>query len=94
MVADQQTTLSVASHDGRANWQDDYVIMYAGISTNSYELECVDSSKFENNYISSPILIASIPHDFLQGELYKYGVQGKELSFYIYKWHFKWSSKV
>lgn len=63
--------------------QPDRTTMYAGISTSSYELECVNSSKFENNYISSATLIASIPHDFLQGELYKYGVQGKELSFYI-----------
>lgn len=64
--------------------QTDRTTMYAGISTSSYELECVDSSKFENNYISSATyLIASIPHDFLQGELYKYGVQVKELSFYI-----------
>lgn len=57
--------------------QTDRTTMYAGVSTSIYELECVDSSKFENNYISSAILIASIPHDFLQGELYKYGVQGK-----------------
>lgn len=78
MVADQQTTLSEATHV-----QTDRMTIYAGISTSSYELEYVDSSKFENNYISSATLIASIPHNFLQGELYKYGVQGKELSFYI-----------
>lgn len=44
--------------------QTDRSTMYAGISTSSYELECVDSSKFENNYISSATLIASTPMIF------------------------------